>query len=120
MQSRRVIIVEDEFLVAMHIEDLLQQLGHTVVGTALRLGDALKLARSSDFDFAVLDVNLGTDLSFPVADLLRERVIPFIFVTGYGRAGIIQQHAATPTLQKPFEAPALRGAIIQATGGQAA
>lgn len=120
MQSRRIIIVEDEFLVAMCIEDLLRELGHTVVGTALRLGDALKLAHSSDFDFAVLDVNLGNELSFPVADALHKRGIPFIFVTGYGRAGIIEQHAATPTLQKPFEAPALQGAIIQATGGQAA
>lgn len=116
--SRRAIIVEDEFLVAMYIEDMLVQLGHKVVASVSTVASALELVRSAECDLAVLDVNLDGELSFAIADILCNRAIPFIFVTGYGRAGLEKRLAGTPTVQKPFEAPALQAAIVQATGSR--
>src|ERR1700709_523125 len=82
--TRRILIIEDEVLVAMYLEELLTEMGHQVAGPAARINDALELAREAAFDFAVLDVNLAGVPSFPVADVLRQRGIPFVFVTGYG------------------------------------
>ena len=90
-------------MVAMLVEDMLTELGHSVVGPAMRLDQALPLAREAEFDFAILDVNLGGQLSFPVAEVLRARGIPFIFATGYGRGGIDEAYRDTITLMKPFE-----------------
>lgn len=89
-------------LVAMNIEDMLLELGHEVAGLASRLGPALALARESRFDAAMLDVNLAGEPSFPVADLLIERGIPFLFATGYGRQGMDERYRDLPMLQKPF------------------
>ncbi|QND66650.1 response regulator [Mesorhizobium loti] len=83
----RVLVVEDEALVAMLIEDMLLELGYEVLGPAMRLGPALEMARDEIFDLAVLDVNLANEQSFPVAQLLQERGIPFVFATGYGLRG---------------------------------
>jgi CheY-like chemotaxis protein len=98
----RILVVEDEMLVAMSIEDMLLELGHEVAGLASRLGPALALARDSRFDAAMLDVNLAGEPSFPVADLLIGRGIPFLFATGYGRQGIEERYRDHPMLQKPF------------------
>ena len=100
----RVLVVEDEMLVAMNIEDMLLDLGHEVAALASRLESALALAREGSFDIAMLDVNLAGQASFPVADLLRERGIPYLFATGYGVQGIAESHRAVPVLQKPFRA----------------
>jgi CheY-like chemotaxis protein len=107
----RILIVEDEMLLAMNIEDMLLDLGHEVVGIASRLEPALALAREADFDVAMLDVNLAGDRSFPVAEALAERGIPFLFATGYGRAGIDEAYRDRPVLQKPFRAGELLAAI---------
>jgi len=98
----RVLVVEDEMMVSMLIEDMLGDLGCTVVGPASRLDEAMQLARSADLDCAVLDVNLGGQPIFPLADLLRERGRPFAFATGYGDAGLRDVDKGTPVLQKPF------------------
>lgn len=100
----RVLVVEDEMLVAMNIEDMLLDLGHEVAALASRLESALALAREGSFDIAMLDVNLAGQASFPVADLLRERGIPYLFATGYGVQGIAEAHRTVPVLQKPFRA----------------
>jgi CheY-like chemotaxis protein len=111
----RVLVVEDEALVAMLIEDMLVELGHHVVGPAGHLEAALPLAREAEIDVAILDVNLGRDRSYPVADLLRERRIPFVFATGYGSAGLAEAYRdLTITLKKPFNASAVRAALRQA------
>jgi CheY-like chemotaxis protein len=107
----RILVVEDEMLVAMNIEDMLLELGHEVAGLASRLGPALALARESRFDAAMLDVNLAGEPSFPVADLLIERGIPFLFATGYGRQGIEERYRGFPMLQKPFRAEELGRAL---------
>ena len=98
----RVLVVEDEMMVSMLIEDMLTDLGCTVVGPAARLDEAIDLAMASDLDCAVLDVNLGGQPIFPLADLLRERGKPFAFATGYGDAGVRDVDRGTPVLQKPF------------------
>ncbi len=107
----RILVVEDEMLVAMNIEDMLLELGHEVAGLASRLGPALALAGESRFDAAMLDVNLAGEPSFPVADLLADRRIPFLFATGYGRAGIEERFRGRPILQKPFRTAELGAAL---------
>ncbi len=112
----RFLIVEDEMLVAMNIEDMLLELGHEVAGIAGRLGPALALAAEASFDAAILDVNLAGDRSFPVADLLRERGLPFFFATGYGLGGIDEPYRGEVVLQKPFRRRDLAEAIAAAVG----
>ena len=98
----RVLVVEDEMMVSMLIEDMLTDLGCLVVGPAARLDEALELARTGGIDCAVLDVNLGGQPIFPLADLLREQGRPFAFATGYGDAGVREADRGAPVLQKPF------------------
>lgn len=98
----RVLVVEDEMMVSMLIEDMLTDLGCTVVGPASRLDEAIELANQNGLDCAVLDVNLGGQPIFPLADLLRERGRPFAFATGYGDAGLRDVDRGSPVLQKPF------------------
>jgi CheY-like chemotaxis protein len=106
--KRRVLVVEDEVIVAMLIEDMLVDLGYDVVALSTRLDEALTFARTMPIDLAVLDVNLNGEMSFPVADALRARGIPFVFATGYGPRVLGAPYAGTPTLQKPFQIGELR------------
>jgi CheY-like chemotaxis protein len=111
----RVLLVEDEMLVAMNIEDMLLDLGHEVAGLAGRLLPALALARETEFDAAMLDVNLAGETSFAVADILIERGIPFLFATGYGLQGIEENYRGHPVLQKPFRTADLGAALMALT-----
>ena len=95
-------------LVAFLIEDYLTELGHSVVGPVTRLDRALDVARSESFDCAILDINLSGQQSFPVAQLLAERGIPFIFASGYWKAGLVPEFVERPVLQKPFTLECLR------------
>jgi CheY-like chemotaxis protein len=108
---QRALVVEDEIMVAMHVEDLLTELGIEVSAIATSLDQALALAREGGFDFAVLDVNLAGQLSFPVADVLRERGIPFLFASGYGSKGVQDDYRSAIRLQKPFVGRDLAQAI---------
>lgn len=112
----RVMLVEDEDLIAMLEEEFLVDLGCEVAGTAARLDDALAMAHTLEADVAVLDVNLNGALSYPVAEALRTRGIAFIFATGYGVAGLPGTLAGTPVLSKPFTAAQL-GDALRATLG---
>ena len=98
----RVLVVEDEMMVSMLIEDMLTDLGCIVVGPAARLDEAIALTESEQIDCAVLDVNLGGQPIFPLADLLRAKGAPFAFATGYGDAGLRDVDRGSPVLQKPF------------------
>lgn len=102
LQGLRVLVVEDEMMVSMLIEDMLTDLGCTVVGPASRLDEAIELAGRAEIDCAVLDVNLGGQPIFPLADILREKGAPFAFATGYGDAGLRDVDRGSPVLQKPF------------------
>lgn len=102
LKGLRVLVVEDEMMVSMLIEDMLGDLGCEVVGPASRIEEAVALVGGKAIDCAVLDVNLGGQPIFPVADLLRQKGAPFAFVTGYGDAGLRDADRGTPVLQKPF------------------
>lgn len=100
--AARVLIVEDESLLLMLLEDLLPEMGYEVTGTAGTVHDALAVLEQHEIDVAVVDVNLGGTESFPVADALVERGIPFLFTTGYGAQGLPKRYADAAVLQKPF------------------
>lgn len=111
-RRQRVLVVEDEILIAMMLEDTLEGLGYAIVGPAHRFADGLAAAESEDIDLAVLDLNLDGQRSLPIADKLAERGIPFIFATGYGEAGLQGLHPDAPVLRKPFST----GEICSALG----
>ena len=117
LAGRRILIVEDEMIVAMMLEDMLTELRCEVVKAA-RVAKALDLAATAQLDGAILDVNVAGEPVYPVAQELQKRGIPFIFSTGYGASGLASDYRDCPTLSKPFQeedlAPALVGAICGA------
>lgn len=102
LSGPRVFLVEDEALVALMIEDMLVDLGFAVVATAAHLAKACELAHTRSFDVAVLDVNLAGEFVFPVARILRDRRIPFLFSTGYGGPPLEEEFRRAVTIGKPF------------------
>lgn len=103
LHGRTVLLVEDESLVSMLAEDILVEAGAEVV-VAMRLARALELAQDTSIDCAILDVNLGFgDTSYPVAEVLRAREIPFIFASGYGADAGDPDFGDRPVVPKPFE-----------------
>jgi CheY-like chemotaxis protein len=103
LEGVRVLVVEDEFLVATLIEDVLEASGCVVSGPIPRVTEALDAVNHESYDAAVLDVNLAGDRVDPVADALSQRNIPFVFVTGYCTGGLPGQFAGRPHLCKPFK-----------------
>jgi CheY-like chemotaxis protein len=101
-KARRILIVEDEILLAMNLEDMLVELGHDVVAVATRMPEALTLAANSEIDLAILDLNLSGELSYPVAEVLRTRGVPFLFATGYGLQGLSDEYRTAFALAKPY------------------
>ncbi len=113
LEGLRVLVVEDEMMVSMLIEDMLSDLGCTIIGPASRLDEAMDLATKAELDCAVLDVNLGGQPIFPVADALRKRGAPFAFATGYGDAGLRDVDRGSPVLQKPFREGDLARVLVE-------
>ncbi len=101
-------------MIRMLLQDMLDDLGHTLTGEAGDIDEALALARQADFDIAILDVNLNGQPILPVVEVLVERGLPFVFATGYGQHGVPQPYRMMPTLQKPFQADALALALAAA------
>ena len=118
-KGRRVLIVEDQPLIAMEMENMLIGLGHLVTATATRIEKALSLAEGSEFDLAVLDINLAESNTFQVAAILRKRGIPFIFTSGYGRDGLIDGYRGANLLTKPFGSRELEHMIAQSVSADA-
>ncbi len=103
LAGRRVLVIEDESMVMMLLRDMLEDIGCVVVGSASRIEEATEKARSLAFDVAILDVNLNGTRTFPVAEVLAERGVGFVFATGYGTASLPPDFVRTPVLQKPFQ-----------------
>jgi CheY-like chemotaxis protein len=102
-RTLKILIVEDEAIIAMLMEDMVAELGHSVAATTGRIDEATKLAQKADFDFAVLDLSLDGVRTYSIAEMLAARNVPFVFATGYGSAGLDPEWKQRMTLQKPFQ-----------------
>jgi CheY-like chemotaxis protein len=102
-----VFLVEDEAMIRMMVADMLLELGYSVAAEAGDINEAIKLASSTEFDIAILDVNVNGKVISPVAELIRTRNRPFIFATGYGSQGVPEEYRDRPALQKPFQIESL-------------
>jgi DNA-binding NtrC family response regulator len=100
--GRRVLLVEDEMLVVWLLEDMLADLGCTVVGPASSVSQALAMIDTEVIDAVVLDVNLNGQVSYPIADALAARGVPFVFSTGYDKDTLLDGYRTFSVLQKPF------------------
>jgi CheY-like chemotaxis protein len=102
LTGKRILVVEDELLIAMVIEAVLADEACEVVGPIGRLDAALQAAEAEMLDAALLDVNVEGEVVFPVADILARRGIPFAFVTGYGSGRVPAPYRDRPVLTKPY------------------
>ncbi len=112
--GNRILLVEDEILVAMMMRDILGELGFSVIGPFSRLSEAMVAAVHDEIDGGIVDVNLGGEFVYPVADVLVARNIPFVFVTGYGVESIDQRFGTVPIIKKPVQRQALQKIFIPA------
>ncbi|MGO9485352.1 MAG: response regulator [Rhodomicrobium sp.] len=112
LSGLKILVVEDEPLIAIALEDMLTDSGCTVAGPAASLKQGMQLLEEEAVDGAVLDVNLRGELVFPLADALAERSIPFVYVTGYGNLLRACNHGR-PILQKPYSNEQLLNIIGQ-------
>jgi len=109
--KRRVLLVEDDGLVAMLVEDMLDELGFVSIGNPGSVSEALAALAQGGFDIAILDVNLNGERVFPVADALIEDGRPFVFATGFGAADIPEMYRCWPVAAKPFRLDDLETAL---------
>jgi len=112
--SLAVFVVEDEALLRMMIVDMLEQLGHRVPSAASRIEEAIPLARTAEFDLALLDVNVAGELITPVARIVATRSRPIVFSTGYGPSGLPEGFRDRIILRKPFMLEDLRTTMRRA------
>lgn len=118
LKGRRILVVEDESLVAMLLETILEDLGCETVGPASSVAEALEvIAARDDLDGGLLDVNVAGVEIFPVAEALAARGLPFVFSTGYGEGGLPEAWRGRITLQKPFTEAAVEKALFKALIG---
>ena len=110
----RLLIVEDEYLIRLLLEDMLVELGCTIGAAAASLTEGKTHAASAEIDLAILDVNIDGEQVFPIAEILKGRGIPFVFITGYGARGLPESYRATPTLHKPFQMQDLKTTLARA------
>lgn len=114
LEGRKVLVVEDESLVAMLLETMLEDMGCTIFGTAARVEDALELvAGDTAPDVALLDVNVAGQTVYPVAEALDRKGVPLVFSTGYGQGGLAEDWAGRPTVQKPYTEAMIRDALMR-------
>jgi len=118
MTGPRVFVLEDEMLIAMLVQDWLIELGYEPVGPAGKVHEALDLVRNQELDAAVLDVTLGHDTCYPVADLLRAKDVPFAFATGRDDEAIPVHLKSTPILRKPYNLHALETMLTKLLAGR--
>jgi len=115
----RAFVVEDETLVLFGLEDALADLGCEVVAQAMRLDQAMAMAEAlGPVDVAILDVNIGGTTVFPVAEILKERGVPLVFATGYGRAGLPPEWQSHAVIVKPYSLDDIERALTPLLTGQ--
>ena len=111
--GRRVLLVEDEPIVAWLLKDMLVDLGCSVIGPAADVNQALAMIDAESIDVAVLDVNLRGQMSYPIADVLVARGVPFVFSTGYDKDRLLDGYRTFPALQKRFHRSDLGDTLAQ-------
>jgi len=111
LSGRHILVVEDNYVLAMDMRLMLEDLGADVIGPVATVGDALRIAEREDIDAAVLDINLHDEFVFPVAERLQERGVPFTFTTAYEGDSLPTRFAETPRHQKPISAEAVANAL---------
>ena len=116
IESFRILLIEDEVVIAMTAEDMLEEIGCEVVAQAANFDDAMQCALEGDFDLALVDINLNGVMSLPVAKVLREAGKPFIFTTGYGNVGLESDFSDATVVTKPYTMRTLSQAIASVTG----
>ena len=110
LAGRRILIVEDEFIIALSTKEMLTEIGAIVIGPAASIADGLSLAKSEMIDAAVLDMNIRGDRIDPVVDVLTARNVPIVYTTGYGE-GTANQINGAPSLGKPYTSRMLADAV---------
>lgn len=115
LKGKRILVVEDEALIAVMVEDMLSDMGSEVVGPAATIEEALSLARSEPLDGAVLDVNVRGQRIDPVAEALVARGVPMLFATGYGEVRL-KGSAAPTVIDKPYTQDKLARGLQAAMG----
>ena len=113
LKGVRILLVEDEYFIAMELAATVAELGVEVVGPVGRLGPARELARTEPLQGAVLDIDLGGQPSFPLAEELMERGVRLIFVTGFDATILPEKFRHVPALTKPVNQAALRRLLVQ-------
>lgn len=111
LKGKRILVVEDELLIALLLEDLLGEMGCVLAGSAPTLEEGARLAEQEGIDAAILDVNVAGMQVFPLAETLAARGLPFVFSTGYGAEGLPERWRGCPVAAKPFDLEDLRRAL---------
>ena len=114
-----VLLVEDEVMIRMMVADMLEELGYTIVAEAGDIDEGIRLVQSTDFDIAILDVNVNGKVITPVAEAVQMRGKPFVFATGYGAQGLPEEFRDRPALQKPFQMETLAQMLVTTLKGVA-
>jgi len=114
--GRRVLLVEEEALLRVLLADMLIELGYEIAAETGSLGEAMTLARDADFDLAILDVLMNGEVSYPVAEIVAARGLPFMFASGLSPGELPGKHRSRPLLRKPFQIETLRAALVAALG----
>lgn len=120
LTGKRILIVEDEAIIAAFVEDMLEELGATVVGPAFSVAQALKLAESATLDAALLDVNVRGESIVPVRDILRGRRVPLVFATGYGAERSREVTEGAAVVDKPYSKDRIAKALAESLESAAA
>jgi DNA-binding response OmpR family regulator len=112
-----IFLVEDEALIRMMTAEMIEELGYHVAVKAGTIKEAKSLAKEADFEFAILDINVGGQSILPVAQIVESRGVPFLFASGYGTTGLPPPFAERTVLSKPFVLESLREAITATLDG---
>jgi len=116
LQGLRILVVEDEFFVALLLEQELRSAGCSIVGPFADLASATKASRKEEFALALLDINLNGEMVYPLADELFGRNVPFVLLSGYGPSNLPERFRAAPSITKPYDSNLLIREIRQLAG----
>ena len=119
LAGRRVLIVEDSPLIAAVLEDMLSDMGCAVVGPTGNMAFAVDLAKAEQLDAAIIDLNIRGGKVYPVAEVLRDRNVPFLLASGYADWTLREDFKDRPRLTKPYTAETVQQKLLQLLGAGA-